>query len=129
MALSSDLPSGLVLGRLVEVALDKETVDQVIAKMETLSRYIDAHLHSDSFGGQKPTPANLIEEIEAFDAMRKRHKGVMKASKQANAIVKPAIIGKEGKKGSQSLPAPKPAADVADLEKEIRLANQLRTRN
>jgi energy-coupling factor transporter ATP-binding protein EcfA2 len=116
-------------GRLVEVTLDKEIVDQVIAKMETLSRYIDAHLHSDSFGGQKPTPATLIEEIEAFDAMRKKHKGVVKASQQANAIGKPAIIGKEGEKELQSLPAPKAAADVADLEKEIRLANQLRTRH
>ena len=63
--------------RLREVSLDKEVVEQVVGKLGTLSRYIDAHLHSDIFS-EKPTPEMLLEEIIAFEEIRKKHKNSKK---------------------------------------------------
>jgi wobble nucleotide-excising tRNase len=59
-------------GRLKEVCIDKELVEKIIQRMEVLSRYIDAHLHSDAFAGVKPSRDTLREEIDAFEAIRKQ---------------------------------------------------------
>jgi len=61
-------------GALAGVSLQQEIVAEVISRMEGLSRHIDAHLHSDSFTGEKPTPADLFQEIDAFESLRKKHK-------------------------------------------------------
>ena len=61
-------------GRLKDVRLDPAIVAEVIEGCERLSRFIEGHLHSDAMQAQKPTPQMLLSEIEAFDAMRKRHK-------------------------------------------------------
>jgi hypothetical protein len=47
--------------RLKEVSLDREVVEQVVENLGTLSRYIDAHLHSDIFAEEK---------LSAFDRVR-----------------------------------------------------------
>jgi hypothetical protein len=60
--------------RLKDVVVDPDTVDLVVQKLGALSRYIDAHLHSDEYAAEKPTPAVLHEEITAFEALRTRHK-------------------------------------------------------
>lgn len=59
-------------GRLKDVVWDRTIADDVIAACERLSRYIEGHLHSDAFGAQKPTPRVLLDEIEAFEELRKR---------------------------------------------------------
>lgn len=61
-------------GRLKDIIWDKSIVDEVNDKCELLSRYIEGHLHSDAFAAKKPNCKMLIEEIEAFDALRKKLK-------------------------------------------------------
>jgi energy-coupling factor transporter ATP-binding protein EcfA2 len=63
-------------GRLKGVRL--EQVDEIIKRMELLSRYIDAHLHSDKYGSNKPTPEDLFEEIEAFERIKKKQQQLKK---------------------------------------------------
>lgn len=59
-------------GRLKDIVWDKSIVDKVIDKCELLSRYIEGHLHSDALGAQKPTSRTLLDEINDFEAIRKR---------------------------------------------------------
>lgn len=59
--------------RLKEVRVDGDIVDEVVEKMAALSRYIDAHLHSDNYAAEKPTVDLLLQEIEAFDDLRRKH--------------------------------------------------------
>ncbi len=59
-------------GRLKDVVWDSTIASDVIAACERLSRYIEGHLHSDAFGAQKPTPQTLLDEIKAFEEIRKR---------------------------------------------------------
>jgi FMN phosphatase YigB (HAD superfamily) len=63
-------------GRLKDIVWDESIAEEVIAKCELLSRYIEGHLHSDAFGAQKPTPKMLLAEIEAFEALQKRLKAL-----------------------------------------------------
>jgi predicted glycoside hydrolase/deacetylase ChbG (UPF0249 family) len=78
--------------QLKEVTLDRDVVEQVVDKLGALSRHIDAHLHSDAFTANKPTPEMLLEEIDAYDDLRKRHKESKKAAVSAAAkpVAKPA---------------------------------------
>lgn len=78
--------------QLKEVILDRDVVEQVVDKLGALSRHIDAHLHSDAFATDKPTPEMLLEEIDAFEDLRKRHKESKKATMSAAAkpVAKPA---------------------------------------
>jgi ABC-type Mn2+/Zn2+ transport system ATPase subunit len=69
-------------GRLKDVRVDPRLADEIICRMETLSRYIDAHLHSDKFGSVKPSPAVLLDEISAFDSIRKAQKNLRKTAEQ-----------------------------------------------
>jgi hypothetical protein len=59
---------------LKDVHIETEIVEEIVNRMSILSRYIEAHLHSDSYGGAKPTPAMLLDEIEAFEGIKRRHK-------------------------------------------------------
>jgi len=61
-------------GRLKDIVWDKAIAQEVIAKCELLSRYIEGHLHSNAFRAQKPTPKMLHGEIEAFETLWKRLK-------------------------------------------------------
>jgi recombinational DNA repair ATPase RecF len=73
----------LSFGRLKDVRIDPKLADEIILRMETLSEYIDAHLHSDTFGSLKPSPATLLDEIEAFESVRRAQKELKKAAEQA----------------------------------------------
>jgi len=66
-------------GCLREIVWDKAIVDEVIAAHERLSRYIEGHLHSDAFGAQKPKPKTLLDEIGAFEALRRHLKDLRKS--------------------------------------------------
>lgn len=65
-------------GRLKDIVWDRSIADEVIAKCELLSKYIEGHLHSDAMGAIKPTPDMLMDEIEAFEALKKRLKTLKK---------------------------------------------------
>jgi hypothetical protein len=67
-------------GRLNQVCIDRAIVEKIIRRMEILSRYIDAHLHSDEFAAAKPTSANLLEEISPFEDIRKAQQEIKKKS-------------------------------------------------
>jgi ABC-type dipeptide/oligopeptide/nickel transport system ATPase subunit len=64
--------------RLQDVCVDHDLIEQVIARMGQLSRHIDAHLHSDKFAPTKPTRAELLEEINAFEDIRRKQKELKK---------------------------------------------------
>lgn len=68
-------------GRLEEIVWDNTIVKDVITSCERLSRCIEGHLHSDSFLPTKPTPAQLLEECEHFDALKSQLKALRKQSK------------------------------------------------
>jgi recombinational DNA repair ATPase RecF len=65
-------------GRLSQVCLDDEITRGIVARMEGLSGYIDAHLHSDRYAGVKPNRADLLKEIDAFESIKQRHKELKK---------------------------------------------------
>jgi len=77
--------------QLKEVTLDRDVVEKVVEKLGTLSRHINAHLHSDTFAADKPTPELLLEEINEFEALRKKHKECKKAAAASVAMTVPAI--------------------------------------
>lgn len=66
-------------GRLKGIVWDRSLAEDVITACERLSRYIEGHLHSDAFGAQKPTPKTLLDEIEDFEALKKRLKVLRKS--------------------------------------------------
>jgi hypothetical protein len=65
-------------GRLNEVRIEPNVIAEIINRMECLSGYIDAHLHSDAYGSIKPTPVTLFEEIKAFESIRQRQRQLKK---------------------------------------------------
>lgn len=67
-------------GRLEGIAWDKSIVNEVIAKCELLSKYIEGHLHSDAFAARKPEPADLLREIEEFEKLQKKLKELKKTA-------------------------------------------------
>jgi len=67
-------------GRLKAVLVEKDTISEVIAACERLSRFIDAHLHSDHHAGVKPTPKLLEAEIAGLEMLRKKHRQNQKAA-------------------------------------------------
>jgi energy-coupling factor transporter ATP-binding protein EcfA2 len=69
-------------GRLNGVLFDEEIVNQVIEKSGSLSKYIEAHLHSDEYADFKPTPKILQKEVSDFDGMKGRMKALKKAKSQ-----------------------------------------------
>jgi hypothetical protein len=46
--------------------LEPAIINDVVERCERLSRYLEGHLHSDALGAVKPTPSDLLEEIEHF---------------------------------------------------------------
>lgn len=88
--------------RLDGICLERDIVNEIVERMGTLSRHIIAHLHSDAMAPVKPTPALLFQEIEAFEALRKRIQNAKKKpqgaagksaqpSTLANALGDPAV--------------------------------------
>lgn len=66
-------------GRLKDIVWDKAIVEEVIEKCDLLSRYIEGHLHPDTV--EKPTCKTLIEEIKAFDALKKKLNSLKRSKK------------------------------------------------
>lgn len=54
-------------GHIKDVVWDKSITDEVMAKCELLSRYIEGHLYSDAFAATKPKCETLLKKIEAFE--------------------------------------------------------------
>jgi ABC-type multidrug transport system ATPase subunit len=90
--------------RLKDIATDKTIIDEVIEKLGELSRHIDAHLHSDTYAANKPTPELLEEEIAKYEDLKKR----IKASKKPAATLGAAASVAPAKPASPPAPAPKP---------------------
>ena len=80
--------------QLADVFLDKAIIGEVVQKLGDLSRYLVAHLHSDAFVGQKPTPADLFAEIMAYENLKSKHKEQKKVAQQPGAAVKAAVAAK-----------------------------------
>lgn len=66
-------------GRLKDIVWEKDLFQKVTDKHASLSKYIEGHLHSDAYVPIKPTPEMLMQEIQAFDAIKKEHKILKKA--------------------------------------------------
>jgi ABC-type transport system involved in cytochrome c biogenesis ATPase subunit len=59
-------------GRLSTIYWEPELVQDVVDSCDRLSRNLEGHLHSDALGSVKPTPADLLREIEHFESLQKR---------------------------------------------------------
>lgn len=115
--------------QLAQVHLDKEIVDEVVAKLALLSRYITAHLHSDAFIGQKPTPAELFDEIQQYEALKAKHKERKKSAQQAPASPKPLVTSDIQQLATSDVAIVKSTPEGAELDRRSRLINHLRGRN
>ena len=69
-------------GRMRDITWDYALVQDVISKCETLSRYIEGHLHSNAFMSKKPTPDLLCKEIQDFESIKNRLKQLKKPKAQ-----------------------------------------------
>ena len=107
--------------RMKDAILDRSIADKVVAKVAELSRYIGAHLHSDEFASEKPTPENLADAIEVYESLRKTNdppkqlKAAQAATSAAKAVAQPTSLTKEVglQKG--------PEAEGAGLPKDSRV--------
>jgi ABC-type lipoprotein export system ATPase subunit len=59
-------------GRLKDIVWDEGIIKEVIQKCELLSKYMEGHLHSDTYAAKKPTLELLNQEIIAFETLRNR---------------------------------------------------------
>ena len=67
--------------RLKKVYVDEGVRDEVSEAIGRLSRYVDAHSHSDLYVAQKPTVEMLEEEIIRFEELAQHHKQIRKDRK------------------------------------------------
>lgn len=68
--------------QLKDVLVDQKVATEIINRMGIISRYINAHLHSDKFGSVKPSPEDLLEEINKFEIIRQTQKELKKLPDQ-----------------------------------------------
>lgn len=71
--------------RLKEVVVVPDFTKKLIDKVGQLSRYIEAHLHSDTFASNKPEPDDLKREIEEFSKLKNELKKLRNEIIKANA--------------------------------------------
>jgi ABC-type molybdenum transport system ATPase subunit/photorepair protein PhrA len=64
--------------RLGKIYVDETVRDDVVESIGRISRYIGAHLHSDSQAAQKPPLEILDNEIAHFKVLRAKHKQIKK---------------------------------------------------
>lgn len=102
-------------GRLKEVRVDPMLTEEIIRRMEALSKYIDAHLHSDKFASVKPSAETLFDEIEQFETIRKAQKDLKKVASQPGPLPKRETAQLESRNDSriirESNESPKPLSD------------------
>lgn len=65
-------------GRLTEIYWEPAIVHDVVESCARLSRYLEGHLHSDALGAVKPTPSDLLGEIEHFKSLQDKLKDLKK---------------------------------------------------
>lgn len=65
-------------GRLTEIYWEPAIINDVVESCERLSRNLEGHLHSDALGAVKPTPSDLLEEIEHFKSLQDKLKDLKK---------------------------------------------------
>ncbi len=90
--------------RLRTVEIDRDVVAEVVDRMSALSRHIEGHLHDDGSAGEKPTPELLLQEIEAFETVRRKHKKAQAPDKSLDTTV--------------GVPSEKPVAKAANAATE-----------
>jgi len=103
----------LSFGRLKDVRVDLTLVEEIIRRMETLSRYIEGHSHSDAFASAKPSPGTLLEEIRAFESIRVAQKELKKPAAHS-ASPKKADNGEPKRQPVSTETNEKAAADGAE---------------
>jgi energy-coupling factor transporter ATP-binding protein EcfA2 len=91
--------------RLKEIVMDRAVVDEVVDKLGELSRHIDAHLHSDTYAPDKPTPELLEAEIGKYDDLKKRIKASKKQPAAAAAVAATSGVGAPARPGAKSATA------------------------
>lgn len=69
-------------GRLKGIVWDPAIVDEVDTKYGLISRYVEGHWHGDISPTPTSTPKMLLEEIEAFEALRKKLNKLKEAKKK-----------------------------------------------
>lgn len=57
---------------LSKVIFDKNLIDELLENFSQCCRYIEGHTHSDKFAYKKPEPQNLYEEMQRYEAIRKK---------------------------------------------------------
>lgn len=72
--------------RLKEVVVLPEFTQKLIDKVGKLSRYIEAHLHSDTFVFTKPTSEDLKKEIDEFQNLKNELADMRKAILKATVM-------------------------------------------
>ncbi len=63
---------------LTSVCFDDEIIKNVIENFEKCCIYMEGHTHSDKSSANKPTAKTLLDEIEAYNALKKKFKEVRK---------------------------------------------------
>ena len=64
---------------LAKVSFDDTLVNKLLESYDQCCRFMEGHSHSDEYGGyQKPEPKNLNEEIQRYEAIRKKIKDTKK---------------------------------------------------
>ena len=103
----------IIFGALKKVRVDPVLSEEIVRRMEFLSRFIVAHSHSDRFSA-KPTPALLSEEIAHFEAIRQAQRDLMKkAPPQTAATIAGTpsqVAGSDRKSGSDLDESPNTSA-------------------
>lgn len=57
---------------LAKISFDKTLIDELLDNYAQCCRYMEGHTHSDKYAYQKPEPKNLNEEIQHYEAIRKK---------------------------------------------------------
>jgi hypothetical protein len=60
------------------ICLDRDIRDEIMDGFGLCCRYMEGHSHSDKYAYKKPEVENLLEEIQRFDAIKKRIKDYKK---------------------------------------------------
>lgn len=63
---------------LSSIYYDDVIINEIITNFERCCKYMEGHTHSDNFVAIKLEPKNLYDEIVILDALRKKHKKILK---------------------------------------------------
>lgn len=63
---------------LTSVCFDDEIIKETIKNFEKCCSYMEGHTHSDKSSANKPSAKTLLDEIEAYNALKKKYKEIRK---------------------------------------------------